>query len=548
MSEVVIPVPKSFTNKFPNLSAEKANKYWNTYLYVLSKYTLKPYLSLSNGTALNFPYGKARDECSTFNYQKKRYSVWAEFGEGAGFIQLIKKGSNISHQNSEIVITDTRHFKYLLDTSNNNEILNIYYGDIDQTTEFDYAPINMLSLEHFIRSTERETKNANHSHNYIDTLHKNLLKARTIHIIASQFNNTLPQRISSSSYGRRYYKGINLQNCHKLLRQAALGKCYEYDLKTAVYAVKLMIAKDIFNHPSNSEHDFNDFFPYTKQYIEQKDFIRETLAEIITSVPKDMRVKVIKRVMTAVGFGATVSSPSWSGSAIADIVMNKQNRIDLIDNEWFNAFVKEQQDLSNFIVDYYLNVDKDFKESIKDVGKIKVGNKYNKKQVMSYIFQTLEYQIMNEICKHIPDKIIQLRVHDAVYTRSEIFSETRKEINLTLADYSEYLELEHDKKKDRHDPYKDMFPSEQEVKEHKQLIKQEETLAQEYDKTLYTDSINVKQLRGQQEHDDSMLQTQTYKSMNESERKDYRRILGIQTNDDAVQESINELLRGNNNG
>ena len=330
--------------------------------------------------------------------------------------------------------------------------------------------------------------------------------------------------------------------------KVSIYKCYEYDLKTAVYAVKLMIAKDIFNHPSNSEHDFNDFFPYTKQYIEQKDFIRETLAEIITSVPKDMRVKVIKRVMTAVGFGATVSSPSWSGSAIADIVMNKQNRIDLIDNEWFNAFVKEQQDLSNFIVDYYLNVDKDFKESIKDVGKIKVGNKYNKKQVMSYIFQTLEYQIMNEICKHIPDKIIQLRVHDAVYTRSEIFSETRKEINLTLADYSEYLELEHDKKKDRHDPYKDMFPSEQEVKEHKQLIKQEETLAQVYDKTLYTDSINVKQLRGQQEHDDSMLQTQTYKSMNESERKEFRRILGIQTNDDAVQESINELLRGNNNG
>jgi len=198
------------------------------------------------------------------------------------------------------------------------------------------------------------------------------------------------------------------------------------------------------------------------------------------------------------------------------------------------CFCQRKQDLSNFIVDYYLNVDKDFKEAIKDVGKIKVGNRYNKKQVMSYIFQTLEYQIMNEICKHIPEKIIQLRVHDAVYTRSEIFSETRKEINLTLADYSEYLELEHDNKKDQHDAYKDMLPSKQDIHEHKQLIRQQETLAKEYDKTLYIDSINVKHSRGQQEHDDSMLQTQTYLSMNESERKAYRRILGIETIEDTL--------------
>ena len=501
MSEIgeAIPVPKKFTDRFPDLKSDKATNLWHRYLTVLSKYTFKQYLSLSNGTALNFPYGRARDECSTFNYKKKRYSVWSEFGAGAGFIQLIKKGNNITHQNSEIVITDTRQFQFFIDTKDSKEIINIYYGDIDETTEFDYVPIDMLSLQHYIRKTEREIDENTHSISFMATLQKNLVKAKTIEIIASHFNGELPQRISSSHYGRRYYKGINLQNCHKMLRQACLGKCYEYDLKTAVYAIKLMLAQDIVNKAQ--EYAWTEFFPRTKEYIEKKQLVRETLAEYLTNVHEQARVKLIKQVLTAVGFGATASSPTWSGSAIADIVRNKENRIELLQDEWLSEFIQEQQQLTNFIVDYYLNVDPDFKESIKDVGKIKVGNKYNKKQVMSYIFQTLEYQIMNEICKHIgqsygvdSSEIIQLRVHDAIYTRRPISSEDLCEIRITLQQFSEYLVLEHDEQKDSHGKFKDLTESDKYVTEHKAWIKQQETMAQQYQSELtqstYRDSYN----------------------------------------------------------
>ena len=104
MSRELNPIPKYFRDKFPNLSDKKANKYWLTYLNVLTKYTMKPYVTLNHKMPINFPYGKARDECSTFKYQKKRYSIWAEFGAGAGIIQLITKGSNLTHKNSEILI------------------------------------------------------------------------------------------------------------------------------------------------------------------------------------------------------------------------------------------------------------------------------------------------------------------------------------------------------------------------------------------------------------------------------------------------------------
>jgi hypothetical protein len=550
MSKNAIPVPKRFTKKFPDLSPAKANKLWDRYLTVVAKYTMKQYLSLSVGTYINFPYKKAIDECSTFNYKKKRYYIWKEFGEGAGFIQRIKKGSNLTHQNSEIVITNTKQFQFFVDTKDANEILNIYYGDIDDTTEFDYVPIDMLSLEHYIRSTEREVQNKNNSQALINTLEKNLLKAKTIEIIATHFNNELPQRISSSHYGRRYYKGINLQNCHKTLRHACLGKCFEYDLKAAVYAIKLMLAKDIFDKVDDTDYNFKDFFPRTKEYMEQKDFIRETLAEILTNIHKANRVKLVKQVITAVGFGATASSPSWSGSAIASIVMNKQNRIDLLNNKWLAEFIDEQKDLTNFIVDYYL-ADKQFTNSIKDMGKIKVGNQYNKKQVMSYIFQTLEYQIMNEIAEHIgknygldPDDMIQLRVHDAIYTKKEISAEDLCDIKLTLEQFSEYLVLEHNKKKDRHIKFKDLLPSKQEIIEHKELIKQAEILAKDYDNN-YADDINVKGIIAERKYEQKMLDTQTYKQMNHAEQQEYKRIMNITKTNGDMPGSVYKLLNEN---
>tara|TARA_R110002126_G_scaffold2069_7_gene12100 strand:- start:2038 stop:3504 length:1467 start_codon:yes stop_codon:yes gene_type:complete len=487
MSRELNPIPKYFRDKFPNLSDKKANKYWLTYLNVLTKYTMKPYVTLNHKMPINFPYGKARDECSTFKYQKKRYSIWAEFGAGAGIIQLITKGSNLTHKNSEILIKDTRHLQWALDTQDKKEIISLYYGDCDDTTEFDIVHIDYLSLTHYIRKTEDDIANTK-SQALKTHLDKILSKAKTIKLISEYFyplynDHVLPQIISTSSYGRRYYKGINLQFCNKILRHACLGKCNEYDLATAVYGIKLMVAKHIADY---NQTDWNTQYPRTKQYIEHKELIRETLAEYIT-VYSDGK-KLIKQVITAVGFGATISSPAWNGSAIASIVKNKQERIALLKDEWLIEFIEEQKQLTDTITSFYLN-DTDFIDSIKDMDKM------NKKQLMAYIFQTLEYQIMNAVCEHIPDKLIQLRVHDAVYTRSPIFANDIQEIKLTLESICPYITLEHNKDSsakggDRHSKFKYSPSTEEEIIEHKQLIRQEETLAKDYENIYLSQSIN----------------------------------------------------------
>ena len=122
-------------------------------------------------------------------------------------------------------------------------------------------------------------------------------------------------------------------------------------------------------------------------------------------------------------------------------------------------------------------------------------DKMNKKQLMAYIFQTLEYQIMNAVCEHIPDKLIQLRVHDAVYTRSPIFANDIQEIKLTLESICPYITLEHNKDSsakggDRHSKFKYSPSTEEEIIEHKQLIRQEETLAKDYENIYLSQSIN----------------------------------------------------------
>ena len=477
--EEVIPIPKSFTNRFPDLSEDKANKYWKRYLRVIAKHTMKPYLTLSS-KRISFPYKKARDDCSSFRYYGARKSIWSEFGEGAGFIQLITKGSNLTKKNSEIIIKDTRHLQHALDVQDKEEIYNLFYSDCDDNTECDVVSIDHSSLMHYIRSTEHElTKNISNA--LKDTLEKNLTKAKTIKLISEYYfsknsNYALPQRISESSYGRRYYKGINLQNCHKLLRKACLGKSYEYDLRTAAYVIKLIVAKNILE--KHSDYELEEFFPYTKQYIENKQLVRDTLAKYITSY-REPQV-LVKQVLTAVGFGATANSPSWSGSAIASIVRNKDERIELLKDEWLVEFISEQKQLTTFITDYYL-MDRDFVASIKGVEKIKNKNgKYVPKQVMSYIFQTLEYLIMNEICEHIPQESLLLRVHDAVYTKHPIKAERMRDIKEILAKYSPLLVLEHDNEKDVSTRYKFTKEADDEEAQHRHFIKQEEQLAKEH--------------------------------------------------------------------
>ena len=485
MNEVTFPVPKYFKDKFPNKSDEWYNKYHMKYLTVLAKYTIKPYLTVNGKVPINLPLKKMQDEMGSFQYNNKRFYVWKEFGEGAGYIQVNKKGNNLIGKNSEIEIKNTKHLQFIIDTQDKKELIKLFYDNLPANTEFDQVAIDHGSLTQYIKSTEWELDHS--PGNMRDTLERNLNKAKMIKMISEYFQINdeyiLPQIVSSSNYGRRYYKGVNLQNCHKMLRHASLGNHYHYDLKTAVYAIKLMIAKHIFDQQTNTEHNWDDFFLATKQYVENRQLVRSTLAEYITTYNEPE--KLIKTMITAIGFGATIASPDYEGTAIADIVKNKENRKELLKDEWLNEFIQDQQDLTDFITDYYLN-DEDFIESIKDLPDIKLKTKYNKKKVMSYIFQTIEYQIMDQITQLITHSHILLRVHDAVYTRYKIKAEDMVEIKKYLEELSPYLELDYDTDNNgdivKQTKFRFTKDYDQEAYEHKQLIKKQEQIVKELNK------------------------------------------------------------------
>jgi len=483
MSELTFPVPKHFKDKFPDKPDAWYNKYHMKYLTVLAKYTIKPYLSVNGKVPINLPLKKMQDEMGSFQYNNERFYVWREFGEGAGYIQVIRKGNNLIGKNSEVDLKNTKHLQFIIDTQDKKELINLFYDNLPDNTEFDQVVIDHGSLTQYIKSTEWEL--AHNPGNRRDTLERNLNKAKMIKMISEYFQINdefvLPQIISNSDYGRRYYKGVNLQNCHKMLRHACLGNHYQYDLKTAVQAIKLMIAKHIFDQ--QNEQNWDDFFLATKQYVENRSLVRSTLAEYITTY--DESEKLIKTMITAIGFGATTTSPDYHGTAIADIIKNREERTNLLNDEWLQEFIQDQQDLTDFITGYYLN-DIDFIESIKDLPDIKLKNRYNKKKVMSYIFQTIEYQIMDQITQLITRSQVLLRVHDAVYTRHKIKAEDMLEIKMYLEELSPYLELDYDTDSQgdivKQTKFRFTKEYEQESYQHKQLIKKQEQLIKELNK------------------------------------------------------------------
>lgn len=541
MNELTIPVPKYFTDKFPGKTIEWYEKYHMKYLHVLAKYTLKPYLTVNGKVPINLPLKKMQDEMGSFQYDNKRYYIWKEFGEGSGYIQVLKKGNNLIGKNSEVDIKNTKYLELVVNTNDQQELINMFYGDCDENTIFDGVPIDIYSLNAYIKNTEH-TLSYNPG-NMRDTLEKNLHKAKMINMIASYFSSaydrpTLPQIVSDSQYGRRYYKGINLQNTHKMLRHACLGNHYQYDLKTAVFAIRLMIAKDIFS--KQSTYDWNDFFHTTKEYVENKDLIRSTLAEYIDNYHDPEQL--IKTMMTAIGFGATTHSPTYDGTAISDIIKNQNTRENLFKDEWLQSFIQDQKDLTDLITEYYLN-DRDFIESIKFLPDIKLRNRYNKKKVMSYIFQTIEYQIMDEVVKLISDSNdVLLRVHDAIYTKRKINNSDMLEIKMLLNEYSTYLELDYEIDDngniERQNKFKYMKDYDNDVYLHDQFMRYEKSLAIDY-QNRYSDNIDVVKIKKNNDYTVEMLNTKTYEQMDDLERIEYRKIMNIQTIEDKIQKLLN---------
>ena len=344
----------------------------------------------------------------------------------------------------------------LLDTKQILEITErVYEQDINaEKIERDDATIDMDSLKAYIKGNE----NLSYSNS---TTRQYNAEARLILLMAEAHGGLLPQIVNESPFGRRYYRGLNLQNTSRVVRYAALGKCYEYDLNAAVYAIKFNMCADI---------DPFTRFTYTGEYLEgggkYKSQIRNRLARLAfndsehSAHVKQQNIDRIKTALTMIGFGATKSgkgyydsSRHWKYGSLAAVfsyqdkttkkpVFMQDSYDRFINDSWVNCFFQEQTAMTNMLFDYFTKTTNFITKENHPFLLAEKAPRLSKNRCISYLFQSQERIIMDQVHAYCVQQNIPvlLRVHDAIYTKTKlnmvhVYEQVFKEIQSPFCDW-----------------------------------------------------------------------------------------------------------------
>ena len=487
----IISVPNEFLEKFPKLSIEKANKYYNRYLMSIRQPLIKS-LAFTNDKIVSFPKNQAKRKCGSFYVKKVRYYIWDEFYDILPFFTGHKPADPQNKKLTQVYLMNERLINQLIDTCDTHELVNAFYGNLDTDTVDNLVPIkiDMDSLQAFIDHTTYELENVKNE-THLDKLCRNLRCAKYIKIISTFFYDAyneyvLPQIPSPSEYGRMYYKGISLHSVSKEVRAAALGDHYVYDLNAAVYAIRLYLVSDLLE-----EKNISSFgkFTYTKEYLDHKSTIRNELAKHIQAYPNGL--KLVKEAITAIGFGARISGGAYKIEnktifpAINEIIKNPADRNRFLNDPWVKNFVAEQHQMTKFIVDEYLKKP-DFVKRIEHVKNIKNQNGiFRRTQVMSYLFQQAETMIMNSITDNID---YMFCLHDSIITKKPIPNQKLLDIKHLLSTTFKHFTLSNELV----EGWKS-FSVLEDIVQHQMRIEQEEKLAKSLGyNTEKQKTINIK--------------------------------------------------------
>ena len=468
--------PKGYFDMFfKGLSRDKAEKYWNRYIKV-NEDMIKRELAYGNTSHMYLSLYDANIKCGSFRHNGERISIWHNFYKFCPLFTVIQKGNNLSKEPKlSYVEVKPEYLDLLISTQDAQEIMRIWYADT--TTKPDPIKIDDVGLRHYIISCERALEDSPNAQ-YARTVRDNMNAAKQIVLVSDHLQ---AQGISAdpawlhfekpSPYGRVYYSGVSLQNVSKEVRRAALGKHYSYDLVAAQYAVRLAIAHDILSQGHTGDKDpLYGMFTNTKEYLDKRSSIRKKLAQHIKHYPDGE--KLIKQAINAIGFGAKLGRGSWIDgngqrqyAAISSIIQNKQDCDRFLNDPWVIEFCKEQQDLTDLIVDHYLK-DSNWVNSVKHLpNMVTPTGRISKSHVMAYWYQHMEHTIIKHITQDIP---VVIGLHDGFVTRQRC---NMVELRSRLADISPYLQIE----EEEHQAYRVTDPYEEELA-HKQFIKQQEQM------------------------------------------------------------------------
>lgn len=497
-----IQLPAEFQNRYPSLKTDKTQKLFDRYVNTVVG-ALANQAAFFSDNQFQVSLEDMFNKCGMFEIKGKRISVWKEFNELYPFFKIIEKGDNLKGRYTLVEITDSQ-LKKLLDYSTGDKIVEAMFRGADaDAQEPEWVAIDVENLKNYIDNTEYDLahNSANKGAAWHNKLNRNYLQARVVYAVAKDFDGLYPQIAKPSIFGRTYYYGLSIQSMSREVRSAALGKSFQYDLNAAIYGIKLALVNEIARarigtNKRHIENDLAGLFTYTKEYLQEKDAIRNRLAlECIKSIPsyEDRRtgaerpqqqaVKIVKNAITAIGFGAETDLTGFFNEdmALVSIIKNPEDRARFLADPFIQHFQKEQDEIQELIVGYLAETGQldTIKTKIRDgSGKKRVKAEH----VLAYMFQHYETEIMDEVAAIAASQTpVVARIHDAFVVGEELKDEVKQQISEALARHHSLLSLEAEKTgtwqavEDR----KAQDAEKARIAAHKAFIKQDERAARE---------------------------------------------------------------------
>ena len=425
-------------------TADKAEKFTRRYLWSCGLEMLRDNFTNQAGSGYYINQTQIQNSLKDIIVKGKRYYVWQTFQSFPERIfNIVQTGSNLNKELSMAQTQYTMEDVILAGGTPEELALEIYKpfkNEIDHQ-DYDLVPIDMRSLENYIRSNlalDRDNPRINSE--LIEEWDRNLKHAQKIWMLSQASGNQLMHIHNESAFGRKYYKGPNLQNTPKMVRHAALGRCHEYDIESSVFAWKLSWFRAI-----AKAHITTMPMPATLEYLDHKGAIRRRLAQTVFGSETDWHIKIIKKFITSIGFGAPlrgvgyVADGRYQRPALAQIITSKTRLDSAMADPWVQEFVQEQSQMNDAIVALArINM----ADELTQVAELweKGGKKLKTNSVVSYLYQHAEREILDWAEQFCEDREVLLTVHDCIYTRRPVkLAEFRSGIQA----FGEFFRLEH---------------------------------------------------------------------------------------------------------
>ena len=390
---------------------------------------------------------------------KERLHSWLE-RKGVPLVRIVQKGSNLTGRLSDVVLTplvqateiwqqvdldlkqattDQQVEQALTpDQAQAKVVFDMVYPTFDSkwtgqdiAQRYDVLKVDVPSLKAYLywlrTSTSTMTK---------DAVSRASAQARSILAVTSVLGGKYLQPIKDSAFGRRYYTGTSVQNVNKNLRNAILGSCWEYDIRSSVVAWKLGQA-NLYLQLAGINKTVDKAFPMSYLYLDDKTDLLGTLRRYVfldaTKTNYDFQIKILKQAFTAIAFGARAASKGWQSSAgqwtnpaLVEVVKDPQTRARFLADATVVQFIREQQTLDAHLLSQVQALKPDLIK--KPILQTQAG-RVSRSKVVAYLYQHEETKIM-QVLKQTAMELGRVPiacVHDAVFFRDRLGSD-RKEI------------------------------------------------------------------------------------------------------------------------